>query len=159
MLEALVDEALAENLDLYQAVARVDEARAVRDRVAGGRAPVVEAGASVNRRRQSANGSLPIAAIPGMDTTQTIHDVGFDAAWELDLFGGNRRAPEGANARLHAAGLEAEGVRMRIVADVRRTWFTAVGSGQGVRTEPAAVGAARHSPGGAGGSGEGKRGG
>src|SRR3546814_9586265 len=73
MLEALVDEALAENLDLYQAVARVDEARAVRDRVAGGRAPVIEAGASVNRRRQSANGSLPIAAIPGMDTTQTIH--------------------------------------------------------------------------------------
>src|SRR3546814_9862604 len=77
MLEALVDEALAENLDLYQAVARVDEARAVRDRVAGGRAPVVEAGASVNRRRQSANGSLPIAAIPGMDNTQHIHDVGF----------------------------------------------------------------------------------
>src|SRR3546814_4379965 len=70
MLEALVDEALAENLDLYQAVARVDEARAVRDRVAGGRAPVVEAGASVNRRRQSANGSLPIAAIPGMDRSE-----------------------------------------------------------------------------------------
>src|SRR3546814_12346220 len=64
MLEALVDEALAENLDLYQAVARVDEARAVRDRVAGGRAPVVEAGARGNRRRPSANGSLPIPAIP-----------------------------------------------------------------------------------------------
>src|SRR3546814_13790628 len=76
LFRSLVDEALAENLDLYQAVARVDEARAVRDRVAGGRAPVVEAGASVNRRRQSANGSLPIAAIPGMDTTQTITDVG-----------------------------------------------------------------------------------
>src|SRR3546814_10936356 len=128
MLEALVDEALAENLDLYQAVARVDEARAVRDRVAGGRAPVVEAGASVNRRRQSANGSLPIAAIPGMDTTQTIHDVGFDAAWALDLFGGNRRALEGANARLQAAGGEAEGVRMRLVAENLRPGLPAGGS-------------------------------
>src|SRR3546814_7700123 len=73
-----------------------------------------------------------------MDTTQTIHDVGFDAAWELDLFGGNRRALEGANARLHAAGIEAEGVRMRIVAEVVRTWFTAVGSGQEMRTQQAA---------------------
>src|SRR3546814_246985 len=109
------------------------------------RSPVVEAGASVNRRRQSANGSLPIAAIPGTDTTQTIHDVGFDAAWELDLFGGNRRALEGANARLHAAGIEAEGVRMRIVAEVVRTWFTAVGSGQEMRTQQAAVETQRRS--------------
>src|SRR3546814_15499727 len=75
MLEALVDEALAENLDPYQAVARVDEARAVRDRVAGGRAPVVEAGASVNRRRHSATGSLPIHANPGRGPpTPTPHD-------------------------------------------------------------------------------------
>src|SRR3546814_20666066 len=102
------------------------------------RSPVVEAGASVNRRRQSANGSLPIAAIPGMDTTQTIHDVGFDAAWELDLFGGNRRALEGANARLHAAGIEAGGVRMRLVVEVVRTWFPAGGSGPEMRTQPGA---------------------
>src|SRR3546814_1011443 len=80
-----------------------------------------------------------------MDTTQTIHDVGFDAAWELDLFGGNRRALEGANARLHAAGIEAEGVRMRIVAEVVRTWFTAVGSGQEMRTQQAAVETQRRS--------------
>ncbi|TWI12776.1 efflux transporter outer membrane subunit [Aerolutibacter ruishenii] len=144
-LDYLVDAALAENLDLYMAAARIEEARAVRDGVAGARAPVVEANASVNRRRQSANGSLPIASIPGMERTQTIHDVGFDAAWELDLFGGNRRALEGANARLHAAGIEAEGVRMRIVAEVARTWFTAVGAGDEVRALEAAVEAQRHS--------------
>src|SRR3546814_3085415 len=80
-----------------------------------------------------------------MDTTQTIHDVGFDAAWELDLFGGNRRALERANARLHAAGIEAEGVRMRIVAEVGGTWFTAVGSGQEMRTQQAPVGTPRRS--------------
>src|SRR3546814_1200239 len=74
-----------------------------------------------------------------MDTTQTIHDVGFDAAWELDLFGGNRRAIEGANARIRADGIVAEGVRMRIVAEVVRTWFTAVGSGPEMRTQQEAV--------------------
>lgn len=145
VLDRLIDAALAENLDLYQAAARVDEARAVRDRVAGGSAPVVDAGASVGRRRQSENGSLPISAIPGMATTQTIHDVGFDAAWELDLFGRNRRALEGAEARLHAAGLEAEGVRMRVVAEVARTWFTAVGTGLEMRAQQAAVEAQRRS--------------
>ena len=144
-LERLVQTALAENLDLYQAAARVEEARAVRDQVAGGLAPVVDAGASVNRLRQSSNGSLPIASIPGMDATQTIHDVGFDAAWELDLFGGKRRALEGATARLHAAGVEAEGVRMRIAAEVARTWYTAVGSGHEVRMQHAAAQALRKS--------------
>ena len=145
MLDRLIDAALAENLELYQAAARVDEARAVRDRVAGGSAPVVEAAASVSRHRQSENGALPISAIRGMDTTQTIHDIGFDAAWELDLFGRNRRALQGADARLHAAGLEAEGVRMRVVAEVARTWFTAVGTGLEMQAQQAAVEAQRRS--------------
>ena len=145
MLDRLVEAALAENLDLYQAAARIDEARALRDRIAGGLAPAVDVGGSVNRRRQSADGSLPVASIPGMDAIQTIHDVGFDAAWELDLFGGKRRALQGANARLHEAGIEAEGVRMRIVAEVARTWFTAVGAGHEMRMSQAAVEAQRHS--------------
>src|SRR3546814_2277811 len=80
-----------------------------------------------------------------MDNHQTIHDVGFDEAWEHDLIGENRRELEGANARLHAAGSEAEGVRMRMVAVVVRTWFTAVGSGQEMRTQQAAVETQRRS--------------
>src|SRR3546814_17039077 len=57
---------------------------------------------------QSTNGSLPIASIPGMEATQTIHDVGVEAALELVLVGANRRAREGATARLHATGVEAK---------------------------------------------------
>ena len=120
--------ALAQNLDLRQAAARVAEARALRDRVAGDRLPSVGAAASVNRRRQSENGPLPVGSIPGLEATQTIYDVGFDAAWEADLFGARRRALEGATARLEATEVEAQGVRMRIVAEVARTWFTAVGA-------------------------------
>ena len=128
VLDRLVTTALSENLDLRQAQARIDEARALRDRVAGERLPTVGAGASVNRRRQSENGPLPIGSIPGLDTTQTIYDAGFDAAWEADLFGSKRRALEGASARLQATEVEAQGVRTRIVAEVARTWFAAVGA-------------------------------
>lgn len=128
VLDRLLATALAQNLDLRQATARIDEARAVRDRVAGGALPTATAGASVNRRRQSENGPLPIGTIPGLDATQTIYDTGFDTAWEADLFGATRRAVEGANDRLQATEAEAQSVRMRIVAEVARTWFTAVGA-------------------------------
>ena len=128
ILDRLMATALAQNLDLRQAAARIDEARALRDRVAGEALPTAAAGASVNRRRQSENGPLPVGSIPGLDATQTIYDAGFDAAWEADLFGAKRRALEGASARLQATEAEAQGVRMRIVAEVARTWFTAVGA-------------------------------
>ena len=128
ILDRLMATALAQNLDLRQAAARIDEARALRDRVAGEALPTAAAGASVNRRRQSENGPLPVGSIPGLDATQTIYDAGFDAAWEADLFGARRRALEGASARLQATEAEAQGVRMRIVAEVARTWFTAVGA-------------------------------
>lgn len=137
VLERLVDTALARNLDLRQALARVDEARALRDRIAGGQAPIVSAGASINRRRQSENGPLPIGTIPGLDATQTIHDVGFDAAWELDLFGAQRRVLESAEAKVQATEAEAQAVRIRIVAEVARAWFTAVGTADESRTQHA----------------------
>lgn len=44
------------------------------------------------------------------------------------MFGARRRALEGASARLQATEAEAQGVRMRVVAEVARTWFTAVGA-------------------------------
>ncbi len=128
VLDRLVSTALAQNLDLRQAAARVDEARALRDRAAGERAPTAGAAASVNRRRQSENGPLPVGSIPGLEATQTIYDAGFDAAWEADLFGAKRRALEGASARLQATEVEAQGVRMRVVAEVARSWFAAVGA-------------------------------
>jgi NodT family efflux transporter outer membrane factor (OMF) lipoprotein len=138
-LERLVDTALTQNLDIRQAAARIDEARALRDRAAGQQLPTVSVGASVNPRRQSENGSLPIGSIPGLEASQTIYDAGFDAAWELDLFGANRRGLEGASARLQATEAEAQGVRMRIAAEVARTWFEATGAREELRTQQAMV--------------------
>ena len=65
-LTRLVETALAQNLDIREAGARVTEARALRDVVAGGRYPAVNLSAGVTRLRQSENGPLPINQIPGI---------------------------------------------------------------------------------------------
>lgn len=139
VLQRLVDSALAQNLDLRQASARIDEARALRDWVAGRQLPEASVGASVNRRRQSENGPLPIGAMPGVETHQTIYDAGFDAAWEIDVFGGKQRALESASAKLEATQAEAQGMRMRIIAEVARAWFSSVGAAQELRTQQASL--------------------
>lgn len=139
VLDRLIATALTQNLDLRQATARIDEARALRDRVAGEALPSASAGASVERRSQSENGPLPIGAMPGMDTTQTIYDAGFDAVWEVDLFGARQRALEGAEARLQTTEAEAQGVRMRIIAEVARTWFTVVGAREELHAQQATL--------------------
>lgn len=127
-LERLVSSALASNLDLRLAQARINETRALRDRAAGGYAPAIGTSGSVARRRQSENGPLPIASIPGMQRDQTIYDVGFDAAWEIDLFGRAGRAVESAEAGIQAAQADAAGVRMSIAAEVARSYFSLRGA-------------------------------
>ena len=123
-LDRLVARARANNPDLRQAVARVAQARALRDAAAGGRYPTVDAGAAVTRRRQSENGPLPIGRIPGLERDQTIFETGFDAAWEVDLFGRNRRALEAADARLGETVAQRDGARMTVTAEVVRAWLT-----------------------------------
>ncbi|HUH76911.1 MAG TPA: efflux transporter outer membrane subunit [Devosia sp.] len=82
--------------------------------------------------------------MPGLETTQTIYDAGFDAAWEADLFGAKQRALEGAGAQLQAVEADAQGVRMRIVAEVARAWFTAAGAGQELHTQQAMLETLEH---------------
>lgn len=138
-LNRLVTRALSDNLDLRQARWRIAEARALRDYTAGGYAPVLDADASVTRRRQSINGPLPIGAIPGLDRNQTIYEAGFDAAWEIDLFGSTRRAVEGAEARLQAEQANASAVRISIAAEVARSYLTFRGAQRELAARQASV--------------------
>lgn len=139
-LNRLVTNALSDNLDLRQAWARTDETRALRDRAAGRYAPSVDASGSVTRRRQSENGPLPIASIPGLERDQTIYDAGFDAAWEIDLFGRTRRVVESAEGRVQAAQADANDVRISVTAEVARTYFTLRGAQRELAAREAAVG-------------------
>jgi len=143
VLDRLIDEALAQNLDVREAAARIEEARALRAVAAGGHWPEANAQGTVTRRRQSQNGPVPIASIPGYERNQTIYDVGFDANWEIDVFGGTRRAVEAADARVGAATADAIGVRLSVTAEVTRSYLTMRGAQHELEARTEAVNAAR----------------
>ena len=126
-LTALVDRALRQNLDIELATARIREARAL-ERVAGaGASPEVAAQGSVTRQRISEN-AIPLPPGPGSGSGAGIFGLpgeefttfraGFDASWELDLFGRNRREREAAAARTGAAVWSRRDVEVAVAAEV-----------------------------------------
>jgi NodT family efflux transporter outer membrane factor (OMF) lipoprotein len=125
LMTRLVEAALAQNLDLAQAVSRIAEARR-QETVAGARdGPQVSAEAQASRNRISEN-AIPIP--PGSGTPGGLFGlpgsefdtfrVGLDASWEIDLFGGTRRAVEGARARTEAAEWTARDLQVSLAAEV-----------------------------------------
>lgn len=122
-LTALVEGASAANLDLRIARARLAEARALRDASEGRSQPQADAKGSATENRLSENGQLPIARIPGFrDDPFELFDFGFDASWELDLWGRNRREVEAAEARAGAAEASLAGALVTIRAEVARNY-------------------------------------
>ncbi|HSG64142.1 MAG TPA: efflux transporter outer membrane subunit [Gammaproteobacteria bacterium] len=144
-LDQLVARALEQNLDLRQATARIAEARARRDAVAGGRYPLADVSASITRRRQSENGPLPINLIPGIERDQTIYEPGFDALWELDLFGRTQRGVEAAEARVEAAIERHHNAQLMVAAETARTYLMLRGAQHELDARRGAVTASRRS--------------
>ena len=104
LLDQLNDEALQSAPDLAEAEARVREARALRGIAGAAQYPEPDAGAGYNRTRGSAN--VPIGVPPGglgPGTNGNLWQAGFDASWEIDVFGGKRRSVESADASYQAA--------------------------------------------------------
>ena len=98
VLESLIERAISSNLDLKLAESRIRQARAVRGIAASGLGPTLSAVGSFQRSRTSAGGS---GATDGSVYNQ--YQDGFDASWELDIFGGVRRNVEAAEANIQAA--------------------------------------------------------
>jgi len=127
-LDALVAQALNANLDLRMAQARVLQARARRGLAGAALGPAMDASGSAAREKQSARqpilgGLLP----PGTPLASNVYQTGFDASWELDLFGGNRRGAEAADAALAAAGYSLADAQVSLVAEVARDYAAARG--------------------------------
>lgn len=123
-LDASITLAVHSNLDLRIAEARVREARAERDVVAGGLWPSVVGSASYSRNRWGQNSFPPVTGVP---LDYNLYSAGFDAAWELDLFGGTRRAVEAANAEIGAAEYSRRDVLVSLLAEVARNYIEARG--------------------------------
>lgn len=91
---------------------RIAQARATRTITGAALLPGADASASAARSRQP---PAPLA---------TVLQTGLQAAWELDLFGGNRAATEAADARLRAAQAGWHDARVSVAAEVANTYLS-----------------------------------
>ena len=150
-LDKLVDRAVASNFNLKVATQRVREARAQRASVFSGAFPQVNLGVDYTHSRISGNGvtsqigggggggagggssggssggsqpgSNGSPAIPGSVLEEfDLYQVGFDASWELDIFGRVRRGVEAANAAVQASVEGRRDVLLTLLGEVARNY-------------------------------------
>lgn len=134
-LDGLIQRAVAANLDLKIAVARIQQARAQYRLATAARVPVVDVSGTYARTRDSEN-----AGGSNAGTTQDLYQAGFDAGWELDIFGGVRRSVEAAGARLAATAEGRRDVLVSLEAEVARNFLELRGSQQRLRAARENVG-------------------
>lgn len=112
VLDQLIERALKDNQDLAIAQARLQQARAQRIRVASAAGPAVSAGGLAEADRDS----RVLNNITGgrSDTWR----AGVDVSWELDIFGGTRRAVESAEAEIGAVAADREALQVSLLAEI-----------------------------------------
>ncbi len=126
MLTSLINRAIDNNLDIEIARTRLLEARAGRKRARSFSLPQINSSASYQRlslsqETDSAESGLNQAGL--IERQSNLYEVGFDASFEIDIFGGNRRRVEAASARIDAAEEGIREVQTAIVAEVGRAYM------------------------------------
>ena len=109
-LKAFMDAAQTSNATVEQAAARIKQARASQTIAGSNALPNVTGNASANRGNSASGFALPGATTSVSSTLQ--------AAWELDLFGANRRTREAAEARFTARTIDWHQARVSLAAEV-----------------------------------------
>jgi len=120
VLDALVARAWDGNLDLQAAAARVEQSRARAGVALAGLFPRVGLDARLTRGAISENG--PMAALGASTAATDLWQAGFQADWEIDLWGRLRRQREGAVASLEAALYEQRGAQVALSAEIARQY-------------------------------------
>ncbi len=116
-LDRLIGRALASNLDVRIALDRVREARALFRDTELDQLPRVTTSASYTRSKEQA---------PGFSKNRVNieqADIGFDAAWEIDLFGRVRHQVESAKADAEAARADLRNAQVTVAAEVARNYL------------------------------------
>ena len=109
-LSSLEERAVNGNLDLQAARSRIREARALRGVSQARLFPSVGANAAASKIRSNESG--------GTGTEFDYYTAGFDAGWELDIFGGLRRSIEASQADLEASQVNLRSVMISLMAEV-----------------------------------------
>lgn len=121
VLTGLQSRALAGNLDLQMAAERIEQSRAQLGIAASQLLPNVGANASYTREALSEHGKF--AALGAPTGPNNFWQLGFDASWEIDLWGRAQRGREGAAATLEATIYDREAAQVALAAEVARTYL------------------------------------
>jgi len=146
-LTALEQRVANENLDLAIAALRIEQSRAQYDQARAAGLPNIDANASYTRQKASNVGEFAAAPNPlgasgisggtagGLGSAKLnafdVFQAGFDASWELDLWGKIRRSVEAAKASTAVSEEVRRGVLLTNLAEVARDYITL----RGVQTE------------------------
>ncbi|HEX2244049.1 MAG TPA: efflux transporter outer membrane subunit [Gammaproteobacteria bacterium] len=126
LLNMLVERAVQSNLDLRLAEARIRESRALRSVTASDAWPQLDAAGTYARSRSSENaisrGGGESSSF-GANGARDLFRAGFDASWEIDIFGGVRRRVEAADANVAAAVEERRNALVTLLGDVARNYI------------------------------------
>lgn len=125
-LARYVERALAQNLDLAQATARVAQARAGLGAANAALLPSGNLSAQAARAYQSVETPLGqvLNARPGFDRYGSAYEANLGASWELDIFGGLRRGREAALADYQASEAGAAATRLAVAAQTADIYIT-----------------------------------
>jgi NodT family efflux transporter outer membrane factor (OMF) lipoprotein len=126
-LDSLVDRAIRANLDIIIALNRVQEAREREVAVFGTILPTLglAGGAGEGSGNEAVKGRIPYsldAGTNGRGLTEITSVAGFDAVWELDLFGKYRRLIEATRYDTQAVVAARNAVLITVIADVARSY-------------------------------------
>jgi NodT family efflux transporter outer membrane factor (OMF) lipoprotein len=127
-LNTLVERAVRANHDLRIAEGRLREARALRSGAIWDFGPTIIGNASYMDQLRARNAQTFSASNQVFHTY--LYDAHFDASWEIDIFGGKRRALESANAQFAAVEEDRRDVLVSVLAEVARNYVEVRGSQQ-----------------------------
>ena len=126
VLDSLVERAVKSNLDLRIAEARVREERAVGRCDGAGLWPSLDVSGSYSRNPRAAQMLSPWGAsapLGGGSLEQNLFRNGLTPSWEIDVFGGTRRAVEAAHANLEASVEDRRSVLVTLLGDVAKNYI------------------------------------
>ncbi|MBA2934938.1 TolC family protein [Sphingomonas sp. CGMCC 1.13654] len=139
-LDRLIQDAFAYNTDIRVAAGNLRKARGVLSEARAGRLPTTDLSAGYNRIRVGADSDSAGTATGGSTTTVptgggngpshydfNYYQAGFDASYEVDLFGRVSRSIEASRGDAAAAQAALDGARISIAAQVAQSYADACG--------------------------------
>lgn len=133
LLSDLVEDSMCYNHNIKAARLRIAEARSLKKAACGALLPDIQVSGTYQRFRFSENGIIPIPTLAKeglIKEKQDLFDIGFDACWEVDLFGGKRAKLRSAKEQVCQIIEERRNLMISIAAEVAETYLALRGDQQ-----------------------------